>query len=215
MLWDIVAGLKPRTPEEGFAHAIKTWEGGYQAMPEDTGNWVTLPNGEERLVGTNLGVTPAALAKHRGKHPYEITEDDIRGLQIEEAVEIGMTHYYRAVGYDKLPWTPVTEVWVDIGWGSGPRTSIKHLQRLIGTGDDGVIGPYTIKAFTEWLRGADGLPSLEEHKRAVSQTYNWRASFYRDITRRRPANKRFLRGWLNRARYYTPGTSWWGEWIWA
>ncbi len=194
-----------RTPADAFRHAIQTWEGGYQAYREDAGNWVFEPDGRRRLVGTNLGVTPAALALHRGVAPHEITVADMQALQIEEAAEIGLTHYYRAVGFDKLPWWPVTEVWVDIGWGSGPRTAILHLQRLVGTADDGVIGPYTAAAFYEWVEalGAEG---------AVERTAAWRRDFYRDIVRRRPQNAIFLQGWLNRANHYLPGTEWWKTW---
>ena len=118
-----------------------------------------------------------------------------------------MTHYYAGVGYDRLPWVPATEVWVDIGWGSGPRTSIKHLQRLIGAGDDGVIGPFTIAAYEEWVAG-------NGHHETVEQTAAWRRDFYRDIVRRRPQNGIFLRGWLNRANWYTPSNpKWWGTWF--
>lgn len=204
---DIRASLRPRTPMDGFMEAIQTWEGGFQQLEQDAGNWVRLPDGSRRLIGTNLGVTPAALAKHRGVAAHEITVDDIGELELAEAAEIGLTHYYREVGYDRLPWVPVTEVWVDIGWGSGPRTSIKNLQRMIGTGDDGVIGPFTIAAFEEWVEG-------NGHREVVEQTAVWRQDFYRDIVRRRPQNEIFLQGWLNRADWYTPSNEeWWDGWF--
>lgn len=203
----VIPRLSGRSPKDAFKDAIGTWEGGFQQFEQDAGNWVKAPDGQRILVGTNFGVTPAALAKHRGKRPHEITEADIRALTLEEAAEIGMKHYYRAVGYDLLPWHPATEVWVDIGWGSGPRTSIKHLQRLIGTGDDGVIGPFTLQAFEEWIAG-------NGNEETVEQTAKWRRGFYRNIVRRRPQNGIFLRGWLNRANWYLPSNAtWWGAWF--
>ena len=41
---------------------IARWEGGYQSYADDAGNWVVLPDGTRRKVGTMRGVTPAALA---------------------------------------------------------------------------------------------------------------------------------------------------------
>lgn len=206
-MFDLRAGLRQKSPRDAFVEAIRTWEGGFQQYREDAGNWVFAPDGTRRLVGTNLGVTPAALARHRGLAPYEVAVEDMRALRLEEAAEIGLAHYYRAVGFDRLPWLPATEVWVDIGWGSGPRTAILHLQRLIGTGDDGVIGPITTAAFVEWIEGYG-------HARTVERTADWRRDFYRDIVRRRPQNGVFLRGWLNRANWYCPANpSWWGTWF--
>lgn len=212
-IWDMIAGLRPRTPEEGFAHAIGTWEGGFQQFSEDAGNWVRLPDGTRRLIGTNLGVTPGALANHRGVEPATITVQDMKALKVEEAVAIGMAHYYR-VGWERLDYSPAVEVWVDIGWGSGPRTAIKYMQRMIGVGDDGIIGGQTEKAWYDWLYRGEA-PSLDMHARAVKEIAQWRRNFYRRITEIRPANAKFLQGWLNRANHYLPGTEWWKEWTWT
>lgn len=201
--------LTARTPQDGFVEAIRVWEGGFQAHPNDSGNWV---NG--KLVGTNFGVTPAALASFRGVDPGSITAVDMKTLSLDEAVAIGMAGYYSfAGGWDALPYCPAVEVYTDIGWGSGPRTAVKAMQRMVGTGTDGVIGRYTINAFMTWLRGGEEAAGPVQHKRAVERILEWREAFYRSIVERVPANGVFLQGWLNRARYYGPNTEWFGKWM--
>lgn len=208
---DLFHGLKRKTPLEGFMEAIETWEGGFQKMPQDSGNWVRTPNGR-RLIGTMRGVTPYALAKHRGVPASSLTEADMRALTLEEAAEIGMVHYYKANGLNRLPYVPATEIWADIGWGSGPRFAVKKMQQMVGTGADGVIGPYTEKAYTEWVRALG-------HEQSVNEIYRWRRDFYlriSDPNSKNPrirGNNKFRRGWLNRANHYLPGTRWWKTWV--
>jgi type VI secretion system secreted protein VgrG len=195
-----------RTPRDAFAHAVAVWEGAYQAYPEDVGNWITDQSGARRLIGTNRGVTPAALAAFRGVPAYTITVAMMRALTIEDAVEIGMRLYYYGPGFDALAWAPPTEVWVDIGWGSGPRTAIRALQRLAGADPDGVLGPETIARYSAWLGGADAAERCE--RVAV-----WRRAFYRRIVAKHPKQEKFLKGWLNRAEHYTAANpAWWRLW---
>ena len=144
---DITTGLRDRTPREAFMHAIDTWEGLFQDDPADVANWV---NG--KVIGTMRGVTPAALALFRGVPVGSITKDVMKSATLQEAADIGIRGYFRGVGFDRLPWVPATEVWVDIGWGSGPRLAVKKMQAMIGVADDGAIGPFTMNAFTEWVR---------------------------------------------------------------
>jgi hypothetical protein len=45
---------------------IAKWEGEFQTQANDPGNYVTMPDGSRRLVGTMRGVMPAVLTAHRG-----------------------------------------------------------------------------------------------------------------------------------------------------
>ena len=58
-------------------------EGGFQNNPKDDGNYA---NGV--LIGTNRGITPAALANYKNVNISTITVDDIRGVTEETAKEI-------------------------------------------------------------------------------------------------------------------------------
>ena len=195
------------TPADFLATVISMWEGGYESYVDDAGNWVTFPDGHEVDVGTNRGVTPAALAAHRGVEPYQITMDDIKSVTLDEAVDIGLKHYYQEPGFAKLPWGPATAALVDFGWGSGPFQAVLSMQRLCDAQPvDGIIGPATIKAYTDW-------EAQEGWVAATDAVHNMRAAFYRFIAEANPANQQFLQGWLNRADWASAANAeWWSQW---
>lgn len=191
-----------KTPREAFAHAISTWEGLYQADPADVGN---IKRGRE-VVGTMRGVTPKVWAAFKGVDVAIVTPQIMKGITLEDAVDVYEAFYYRGPGFDRLAWCAATEVWCDIGWGSGPAVAIKAMQRMIGEHPDGVIGPRTVERYNQWV--ADRMQNG-----AVDAIAKWRCAFYEDICRKRPANKKFLKGWLNRANYYRPmNLAWWYSW---
>src|SRR5690606_26929880 len=133
------------------------WEGLWQAMPEDAGNWVALPGGGRRLVGTMRGVTPAAFARWRGLQPWQVDAGRMKAeITLDVAVTIGLEHYYRQPGFDRLEWSPLVEIAVDIGWGSGPVRGIRMLQVLVGAEPDGIIGPRTEAAYAAAIGRAMG-----------------------------------------------------------
>lgn len=194
------------TPRDELARAIARWEGTWQAQPQDAGNYVTMPDGSRRLIGTMRGVTPAALAAHKGVPPYTITEADMRAITPEIAADIGETKYYRGTGLDMLAWGPATAALVDFGWGSGPGQAVKSMQRLCGATADGVVGPRTVEAYAKWVNGL----GWEQATRAVK---DMRIAFYDLIISRNPAWEMYRKGWHNRANWMTPESAeWWGPW---
>ena len=68
--------------------AILKREGGYQAHPQDKGNYL---NGE--LIGTKYGITPKTYQLYYGKKP---TANDIKNLSMDEAYKI-----YKKLYWDK------------------------------------------------------------------------------------------------------------------
>ncbi len=190
-----------RAPRDAFRDAITIWEGGFQAHPDDPGNIVG-----RRLIGTKFGVTPPTLARHRGVSPETITRETIMALTLDEAIDIYHALYSVSPGFDRLAWSPPVEVLCDIGWLSGPGRAVTALQRLAGAEPDGVIGPETEAAFAVW-RAALGDAG------ACDRLADWRTAFHRELAQSRPANRAFLRGWLNRANWYRPGNAeWWRRW---
>ena len=83
-----------RTPLEGLAWAIEQFEGGFQNDPDDSGNWVYLNDGTRKLIGTNHGVTPAALAHYTGQDPATVTVAQICNVTAEFAAKIGFEKYF-------------------------------------------------------------------------------------------------------------------------
>lgn len=185
------------TPLEVMERIIDKWEGGYQSYVDDKGNWI---NG--RLVGTMRGVTPAALAQHRGIDPSTITPEMMKSITLEEAADIGVKHYYEEPGFGKLRWTAATASLVDFGWGSGPGQAVLSMQRIVGVSADGSIGPITIAAYNQW---EDQTPDVE----ALKRIHDMRAGFYRMITFGNPEYEKFLQGWLNRNDWVSNATEEW------
>jgi lysozyme family protein len=200
------------TPDAFAADFILKWEDGGSLDPdkthslirEDNGNWSGGKVGIGQLIGSNHGVTPAALAAFRKVPVYEITRDVMRALSLKEAGQIALGPYYRTPRIDRLAWNPITASLFDHCWGSGPVQAVKLFQRMIGANDDGKIGPATAGAYDAYLveRGVD------------ATAWEWafvRARFYAEITKTKPTNLAFILGWLNRTAYYTPDSGWWAR----
>lgn len=179
------------SPLDFLKEVIAAWEGGYQSYADDAGNWVDH-NGVRLNIGTMRGVTPAALAQHRGVPPWTLTPADMQAVTLDEAAEIGFKHYYVEPKLNLLRWGPATAAILDFGWGSGPYQAVLSMQRLIGAKPDGIIGTLeTVPAYASWIarKGWDS---------ATQAVHDMRADFYRHICVVNPANARFLQGWLNR-----------------
>ena len=52
---------------ERAQHLVKTVEAGYSSDRKDTGNWIDVPGGGQRFIGTNHGISAPVLA-HQLKH---------------------------------------------------------------------------------------------------------------------------------------------------
>lgn len=195
-----------RTPLDCLKRNIAKWEGEFQAQANDPGNYVTMPDGSRKLIGTMRGVTPAVLAAHRGIATQDVTTEIMQSVTLDEAAEIGLTRFYRGTGLDLLAWGPATDALVDFGWGSGPGQAAKSLQRLVGCAADGIIGPLTVEAYARWV--ADR--GWEAATRAVR---DMRIAFYELIISRNPALGIYRQGWKNRADWMTPDSAeWWASW---
>ena len=157
-------------------------EGGFQQDKDDSGNYV---NGV--LIGTNRGITPSALAKHRGVKASTITVEDIKNLTEEEAREIFKNEYFYKPKINKLPLELQPSV-LDMQINAGPN-AIKILQKLVGTKQDGIIGPITLKA-------------LKDNPVTVNQYADARIEYYKKVIKKSPEKKKFLSGWTNRANSY-------------
>lgn len=82
-----------------------------------------MPDGGRRLVGTMRGVTPAVLAARRGMPAHIVTQNMMKSVTVEEAVQIGETQFHRGTGLDLLPWGPTTEEMADSSRAPAPWLS--------------------------------------------------------------------------------------------
>ena len=104
----------------------------------------------------------------------------------------------------------IARFFVDWAWGSGTRPAIKALQRLAGASPDGVIGPRTIQAVTAWVARTrytrDG-QIFDGVDAALHHACDARNAFHLQVTRRRPATAKYLRGWTRRVESFRPEAS--------
>ena len=145
--------------------AVLKHEGGYSDDPDDKGG------------ATRFGITIGTLEMWRNE---PLTLEDIRNLTLGEAESIYLTKYWRACKCDELP-APVAFVVFDGAVNHGPSRSTQLLQRAIGVGADGVIGPITLKAVQE----ADA-------EKTVDEFMVQRAMLYAKL------NSKFWHGWYRR-----------------
>lgn len=180
---------------------VKRWEGGLSVDPNDNGNWSGGKKGAGSLIGSNHGVTPQALAAHRKVDVSAITREAMAALTLDEAGQIALLAYYFAPKLDRLPWNQWTASILDAGWGMGPGQAVKLLQRQVGVGDDGKIGPATAAAVTAYVA-----------KHGV-EACAWQFAFIRARFYVSLKQWQYMAGWTNRTAYFTPADSegWWGR----
>jgi lysozyme family protein len=109
----------------------ESFEGGYVNNPHDPGG------------ATLKGVTQAvysAWRRHQG-----LAAAPVKDATDAEIQAIYRLQYWDAVRGDEL-YDGLDLVMVDTGWGSGPVTAIKFLQRQIGADVDGQFGLQTLDA---------------------------------------------------------------------
>ena len=147
-------------------------EGGYVHDPVDRGG------------PTKYGITQRTLRAWRGQM---VTAADVRRLTRDEAWAIYQRRYVDAPGFATLP-DPLRAQVVDDGVLSGPRHTVKDLQRAIGgVTVDGQLGPTTRAAL-------DSAGVRLVHARLIQV----RATRIGRIVQRAPSQARFLNGWLAR-----------------
>lgn len=168
-------------------------EGGYQAMPDDPGNWTEGRIGAGALKGTKYGISAA-------QYPAL----DIAALTAADATAIYRRDYWDRWGFAELPPAIAVKLF-DAAVNLGSEKAVRALQRALraagysgaaggaGAGkpllaDDGKLGAATIAAAAS-LAPELVLPALREAL----------AGQYRLIAERDPAQARFLAGWLSRA----------------
>ena len=155
-------------------------EGGFQEDKSDRGNYVG-----NKLIGTNYGITPKKLAEFKGVDPKNITRQDIQDLTKDKAKEIyekdlKSFHVYE---YPKELQEQVFDIFTNHGYKGGLRI----IQRAANATVDGEWGKETKKA----------VQNLSPQK-----LVNERILAYKKIVKNDPSQKKFLKGWINRANKY-------------
>jgi lysozyme family protein len=151
---------------------------------------------------TKYGITLATLQRARGT---SVVPADVEGLKRGEAFAIYEWLYITKPGFDRLISVSqqLGEELIDMGVNMGTAIATLCLQRLLNALNDsqrlypdvradGDCGPGTLAALRRYLevRGNDGMLVL------LRGILGLKIARYVDVTEHRPANERFLYGWL-------------------
>jgi lysozyme family protein len=114
---------------------ISRYEGGYGWNPNDPGG------------PTKFGITCYDLAEHRGQQmtSMEAWAPIVRAMTLQEAEDIYAAKYATACDFNDLN-AGADCVVFDFGVNSGSSRAVKFAQSIVGTAQDGVLGPVTLKA---------------------------------------------------------------------
>lgn len=145
-------------------------EGGYSHDPDDQG-----------------GKTKFGISKR--SYPGE----DIAALTKTDAIAIYERDWWVKYGYEKINSQLVADKVFDLSVNVGAKWAHRICQRaLLAEGhkvvEDGMLGPVSFRA----INRADSLALLAAIRSEA-------AGYYRMIAARRPTQRKYLRGWLNRA----------------
>lgn len=126
-------------------------EGGYSNNPADPGG------------PTMKGITLKTYSSFLGR---AATVDELKSIPNEHLEDIYNRHYWMVCNCDELP-VGIDACVFDFAVNSGPGRAAKTLQALVGSAQDGQIGPKTINAAHSWV-AAHGLKNavrLYQHER--------------------------------------------------
>ena len=110
---------------------------------------------------------------------------DVANITRADAEMIAYDRYYKKYGIDKLPDGIRGEVF-QVGWACGPRVAIKQLQSVLNVPKTGTVDTTTINAAQNYSA------NLRSQYLTVHRNY------LINITKQKPSQQRFLRGWMNR-----------------
>lgn len=142
---------------------------------ENEGGYVNDPN--DRGGETKYGISKRAYPNL-----------DIKNLTIEEAKAIYKKDYWNKIQGDSIKSQQIAYEIFDTAVNMGVRTASKLAQMVVGATPDGVIGTKTLKK----------LNTINEEL-FVSKYKLAKIARYAYLVQKRPANKKYLYGWIKRA----------------
>lgn len=137
---------------------------------------------------TMCGVTISTYSRYKQiKNKPKPSVNDLKKITLDEWLDILKMFYWDKMKADRIENQSIANLCVDMCWGSGSVTAIRKIQKCLGVAVDGVVGQRTLAAL-------NGFNKAEIH----SKLWEMRKIWFINIANARPANKRFLKGWLNR-----------------
>jgi lysozyme family protein len=147
-------------------------EGGFTNDPDNYGG------------ATNKGITQRVYDEYRMEK--ELGTQSVELITDDEVDDIYYTKYWLSMNFVSISNTTLILQLFDMGVNSGPRTSVKILQKMLGVDTDGMIGPMTRNAILSY--SGDITEGFKQSRRL----------FYTAIVKKDPTQKKFLADWLER-----------------
>lgn len=117
------------------------FEGGYQCMPDDNGNWTGGKKNVGRLVGTKFGISAPQLAGFLRREP---TVDDMKNLSREDATMIYMKNFWAPIRGNEINSQELANNIYDMAVNGGTETAIILAQREVGLHETGIMDKITL-----------------------------------------------------------------------
>ena len=154
-------------------------EGGFQRLPNDSGNWTGGEIGVGELKGTKYGISAA-----------QFPHLDIQNLTEEQAVEIYREGYWKS-GYSQISSQLVADKLFDLGVLFGVHEAVSIMQQTLENDFhitvDGDFGDETLGAIEQ----------SEEYSLLKSYETNMTTHAFNIITKK-PAKRAFIQNWCGR-----------------
>jgi len=116
----------------------------------------------------------------------DIDSDDIRKLTIEDSSRIYKSEFFDSMNLSLINDELLKLHLFDMGVNAGKKSAILLLQKLVNQKQDGILGRITAN-YVNMYKGNLVLDYVHE-----------RLDYYKRICDARPANTKFLKGWINR-----------------
>ena len=138
---------------EALAHTLQ-FEGGWTNNPNDSGG------------ATMKGITQRTYSSYLGR---ETSQEELRNISDAEVAAIYRKRYWdECLGNDLADGLDYAVF--DAAVNTGPREASRLLQRVVGVPVDGVLGPKTLAAVSDYI-AAEGLPKLIDAYTEARQAY--------------------------------------------
>jgi lysozyme family protein len=155
----------------------KQFEGGYQAMPNDTANYCPAKGKPgSQLIGTNHGISAIGMASYIKRCP---SVAEMKGLSESKAMEIAKKQYWDPIQADSIRSQAVAHLIFDSTYGSGSYGPLQVRQTI-----NKIKGPGTVKeakTFTLTSPEIDLINKIPE-KQFFTELYNRRVQFFKGMT---------------------------------
>jgi lysozyme family protein len=121
----------------------------------------------------------------------KLPSKSVKELNYGEVRDFYENEYYKKPQIDKLP-ESIQGIVFDSAVNLGQGTTVKHLQEIVGSKPDGIIGKKTLAAINEYIKNND------EDSLKVD-LLNRRITHYKRLVEQNPAKyEKYLNGWMNR-----------------